>query len=224
MPLTHLTGSRVRALVVLALVACAALVTCQLLGVAIGAIISKLVASTAFLAVAIHSGAARSRYGRTVFLGLICAWCGDMFLLGDSQGLFLAGLVSFLLGHVAYVAAFWRHGQSYRWSLSALLPVAAISFLVSAWLAPFLPPDMVIPVRVYTFIISLMVMTAFGARGAGSTALIPAGAALFYLSDLSVATMQFTEPEFPTYIWGLPFYYTGQLMLALSVASANRKE
>ena len=141
-----------------------------------------------------------------------------MLLLGTSRQFFLAGLVSFLLGHVAYIAAFSVHGLNDRWTLFALLPIAVISLLVTAWLSPFLPGDMVMPVRAYTFVISLMVITAFGAKGAGATVLVPVGATLFYLSDLSVASMQFTRPEFPTYIWGLPFYYTGQLMLAMSVA------
>jgi hypothetical protein len=73
-------------------------------------------------------------------------------------------------------------------------------------------------------VISLMVITAFGARGAGATVLIPLGATLFYFSDLSVASMQFTRQAFPSYIWGLPFYYTGQLMLAMSSAFVIKEE
>ena len=98
---------------------------------------------------------------------------------------------------------------------------STISVLVTVWLAPYLPEDMVVPVRTYTFVISLMVIMAFGARGAGSPALIPAGATLFYFSDLSVAAGQFVDPAFPNYVWGLPFYYTGQLLLALSVRHAR---
>ena len=158
---------------------------------------------------------------RIVIAGLVLSWFGDMFLLGESQALFLAGLVSFLLAHVAYVIAFSFHGLNERWSIAALVPIAAVSILVSLWLTPHLPPEMVVPVRAYTFVISLMVITAFGARGAGGPALIPAGALLFYFSDLSVASMQFTEPQFPNYVWGLPFYYTGQLLLAMSVKYAK---
>ena len=77
-----------------------------------------------------------------------------------------------------------------------------IALLVSAWLAPYLPPDMVWPVRAYTIVISLMVVMAFGTLGAGATPLIVAGASLFYLSDLSVAAMRFTDPLFPTYVLG----------------------
>jgi hypothetical protein len=62
---------------------------------------------------------------------------------------------------------------------------------------------------------------AFGTRGAGATPLIVVGACLFYLSDLSVAALRFTEPPLPTYVLGLPLYYAGQVCLAFSVAAAR---
>lgn len=202
----------------LVLVPCAALVILQLLDNESGAAVAKFLASSAFLVVVIGAGAFRSSYGKVIFAGLIFSWCGDMFLLGSSQELFLAGLASFLLGHMAYIVAFAIRGISSRWSLSASLPILAVSLVVTFWLSPHVAPYMLIPVRVYTIIIGLMIIAAIGTRGAGGPLLIPTGAALFYFSDLSVATMQFMEPAFPTYIWGLPFYYTGQLLLALSVA------
>lgn len=202
----------------LLLAACAALVVFRLLDIEIGAAVAKILASSAFLAVAIGAGAFRSNYGKIVFAGLVFSWFGDMFLLGASQELFLAGLASFLLGHVAYIVAFGIRGINGRWSLAAVVPIAAVSLAVTLWLAPYVAPYMLIPVRIYTIVISLMVIAAIGTRGAGGPLLIPVGAALFYFSDLSVASMQFTEPVIPTYIWGLPFYYTGQLLFALSVA------
>ena len=207
----------------LVLSACAALVVFQILDVRLGAIVTKMLASTGFILVAVRSNGTASQYGRIVIAGLVLSWCGDMLLLGEGQTLFLAGLVSFLLAHVAYVVAFSFHGLNDRWSFAAVVPIAAVSILVSLWLAPHLPQDIVVPVRVYTFVISLMVITAFGAKGAGGPVLIPAGALLFYFSDLSVASMQFTDPSFPNYVWGLPFYYTGQLLLALSVKYAKPK-
>jgi len=202
----------------LLLAACAALVVFRLLGIPAGAAVAKFLASSAFLAVAVGASAFRSSYGKIVFTGLVFSWFGDMFLLGTSQQLFLMGLASFLLGHMAYIVAFAIRGISFKWSLAAFLPILAVSLAVTVWLTPYVAPYMLIPVRVYTIVISLMIISAIGTRGAGGPLLIPVGATLFYLSDLSVASMQFTEPAFPTYIWGLPFYYTGQLLLALSVA------
>ena len=207
----------------LALVACAALVGSRLVDAPAAAAASKLAASCLFIAVALLSDARQSRYGRIILAGLVCSWFGDMFLLVDRPGFFMAGLVSFLLAHVAYIFAFSTYGQNERWMLAALLPVAIASLVVTIWLGDYLADDMVVPVRVYTFVISLMVIAAFGARGAGGPLLIPVGATLFYLSDLSVASLQFTDPGFPNYVWGLPFYYTGQLALALSAAWVGKK-
>lgn len=207
----------------LTLVACGVLVAAQSLGQPALAAPAKLIASCGFIAVAVLSDAWRSRYGRIVLAGLVSSWFGDMFLLGEGDTLFLAGLASFLLAHVAYILAFSTYGLSDRWCFSALLPVAVVSMAVSIWLTPFVPDGMLAPVRIYTFAISLMVILAFGARGVGAPALVPLGATLFYFSDLSVATLQFTSTVFPHYVWGLPFYYTGQLMLALSVSFVRKK-
>jgi len=204
-------------------IACMLLVVFQLTDIRPGEIASKLAASTAFVTVAILSGASRSAYGRVVLVALVFSWFGDMFLLGEAPHLFLAGLASFLLGHIAYVIAFSIHGLSRKWLIYTLVPIAVISVLVSAWLTPYIPEDMLVPVRTYTVVISLMVIMAFGTRGAGGSLLIPVGATLFYFSDLSVAAGQFVEPAFPNYVWGLPFYYTGQLLLALSVRYASRR-
>jgi uncharacterized membrane protein YhhN len=43
------------------------------------------------------------------------------------------------------------------------------------------------------------------------------GASLFYLSDLFVARNRFVKKEYVNRLVGLPLYYTGQYLLALSV-------
>ena len=67
-----------------------------------------------------------------------------------------------------------------------------------------------------------MVVASFSARGAGRTILIPVGAVMFYASALAVAIGQFLQPEFPNYVWGLPLYYGGQLLLALSITKVRQ--
>ena len=145
------------------------------------------------------------------------SWFGDAFLVGTSRHWFLLGLVSFLIAHIVYTTAFISSGLERRWTLGALAPIVVIAAGVMVWLQPHLPQELVWPVRVYTAVISLMVISAFGTLGAGATPLIVSGACLFYLSDLSVAALRFTEPSFPTYVFGLPLYYAAQICLALSV-------
>ena len=159
-----------------------------------------------------------------LFLGLVLSWIGDAFLLGTTDKMFLFGLAAFLLAHVAYVIAFTTRGISLKWVLAALIPVALVSIGTMVWLTPWISAEMLIPVRVYSVVISVMVITAFGARGNAAPILIPFGALLFYFSDMSVAVGQFMQPAFPHYAWGLPFYYTGQIMLALSTASGGDKD
>jgi len=182
---------------------------------------AKLIASTSFIALAIKAGAMESTYGRLILLGLGFSWCGDMFLTSQSQLAFLAGLCAFLLGHVAYVSAFIRHGYHRAWVFAAAVPVLAVAVAVLAWLAPHTPPELVIPVRAYVTVISFMVIFAYGTRGHDGSILIIAGATLFFLSDLSVAALRLAQTEYPTYVLGLPFYYAGQLCLALSVSHSR---
>ena len=195
--------------------ACAALVILQLNALPLPAAFAKLIASGGFLAVAWSVGALRHPFGRVLFAGLCLSLCGDLFLIGEARGYFLAGLVSFLLAHIAYATAFVSRGQDRRWTLSAAQPAAVVALAVLAWLTPHTAPALLTPVRVYTAAITLMVITAFGARGAGAPWLLVAGALLFFVSDLSVAMQRLVEIDFPTFAWGQPLYYAGQTCIAL---------
>lgn len=213
--------SSTRNLVALSSLGCVALVAFQLLHHDIPAATAKLIASSAFIAVAIRSGALRSTYGRIILLGLVFSWFGDMFLIGQSQVFFLLGLGAFLLAHIAYIAGFVVMGISGRWVAVTTLPVVAAAVAVSIWLTPHIPPEVVIPVRLYTIVISLMLIGAIGTRGRGATILILAGGLMFFFSDLSVAALRIVQSSFPTYVWGLPLYYAGQLCLAVSVSRSG---
>ena len=211
--------STTQALIAVLFVAVLALIVSLLAELRSGVIASKMLASSTFLAIALSCGAGRARYGRIILAGLVFSWFGDLFLLGAAPQLFLLGLVSFLIAHVAYVSAFASLGLNRNWLFVALIPVALASMSASAWLTPHVADDMLLPVRVYTAVISVMVIASVAARGNGATTLIPLGAVLFYLSDLSVAAGQFVHTGFPNYVWGLPFYYAGQTLLALSISS-----
>jgi uncharacterized membrane protein YhhN len=210
-----------RSLVALVAAGCIALVALLLVGQDFTAAVAKLIASTAFVALAICVGALQTTYGRIILLGLVCSWFGDALLIGETQYAFLAGLGAFLLAHVAYVAAFVTKGVDRLWIGSAAVPIGIVALVVTMWLAPHVPSELVIPVRVYTAAISLMVIAAFGTRGRGASILILAGALMFFLSDLSVAALRLVQTDFPTYVWGLPLYYAGQVCLAISASQSR---
>lgn len=209
-----------RAIVAVCVLACATLVASRFLDIPSAVVLAKLIASSSFIALAISVGAMHSLFGRLLFAGLVLSWIGDMLLLGASARLFLAGLIAFLLAHLLYVSSFVVRGINWRWAIAAGIPVVLFSVAMSLWLTPHVPASMQLPVWLYTAVISVMVSSAFGTRGAGAVLAIPAGALLFYLSDLSVAAGQFMRPEFPNYVWGLPFYYAGQMLLAGSAGTA----
>jgi len=208
-------------LVVLVAIGCAALVALLFLGQDLAAAVAKLVASTGFLALAISVGALHTGYGRIISLGLVFSWFGDILLIGKTPTFFLAGLAAFLLAHAAYITAFIVKGINAKWALSAAIPIALLAMIVSVWLTPHLSTTLVLPVRIYTALISLMVIAAFGTRGHGASNLILAGALLFFMSDLSVAALRLVQTEFPTYVWGLPLYYAGQVCLAVSASQSR---
>lgn len=184
--------------------------------------LSKAAASTCFIATALATGALKTRYGKLILAGLALSWFGDVFLISSSDTLFLAGLVSFLSAHVAYVAAFVVFGIRARWSGGAAVALAPVVFFVLRWLLPHVEGPMKAPVFAYITVITLMVVASWGARGAGAHIAIPVGAMLFFVSDIAVSRNRFVEPESMDWLWGLPLYYVAQLFLAYSVATAIR--
>ncbi len=212
---------RIRTAVIITGMSCFVLVESLLAELHNVATISKVVASCGFITVAVLAGALGSTYGRILLAGLACSFAGDLLLIGESQRFFLAGLSAFLLAHVGYIVAFVTRGVSLRWMALAALPIIGIAVAVIQWLAPHVPPELTLPVFLYTTVISGMVIAAFGTRGSGAPVLILAGALMFFMSDLSVASQRLVQVEFPNYVWGLPLYYAGQVCLALSVSQSR---
>ena len=158
-----------------------------------------------------------SNYGLWILGGLVLSMMGDVFLMFEKRVLFLAGLVAFLFGHVAYIAAFLVLGVDASWFWSALVGAVLAASVVLPWLLPNVETALKTPVLGYVAVISIMLALAFGTRGAGETPLIVTGAALFYVSDLFVARERFVSPSYTNKVTGLPLYYAGQILLALSV-------
>ena len=179
--------------------------------------IAKPLASTGFLLTAVASGCFDSTYGLWVFIGLALSFLGDVFLIPKAKASFLAGLVFFLLGHVAYIVAFVVRGQDWASTGGALVVLVVLAVVVGRWLLPHVG-SMRVPVLAYIAVITLMITTAAGTYAYSAHNLLLGGALMFYLSDLSVARDRFIKDVFANRIWGLPLYYGGQILLALSVA------
>lgn len=181
----------------------------------------KPLASAGFVWTAVEAGAADHLVGQIMLVGFALGWLGDVLLIPPDKRAFLAGLVAFLLGHVAFVAAFVVRGVDAALTGAVLLPLALVAAGVLRWLWPTLG-RMRGPVVAYVAVIAAMVATAVGTALGGSagvgrppSGLLLAGALLFFVSDLAVARNRFVAPGFVNRAWGLPAYYGGQLLLAL---------
>ena len=159
-------------------------------------------------------------YAALILIGLICCLAGDVLLAFDSPRPFLMGLVSFLLGHIAYSAAFFAVGGLGPWMASGVLFVMAAGGSIWRWLSPHLD-DMAMPVLAYIVVISIMVCGAWSIAGisiipSSTRAGIVGGAALFYLSDICVARQRFIKKAHVNRLAGLPLYYAAQFLLSFT--------
>ncbi len=145
--------------------------------------------------------APRDRERDLLVAGFVASLAGDAFLELDPAGLFVPGLVAFLIAHVFYVAAFTRSTPTL--ALARALPAYAYGAGVLALLAAHLGP-MLVPVSVYTFVICTMLWRAAARVGAleprpdahpraldRAAWLTLAGAASFAISDTMIAFGRF---------------------------------
>ncbi len=179
--------------------------------------LTKPLASTGFLIAAHAAGALREPWGQGLFAGLALSWVGDVLLIPRHPKAFLAGLVSFLLGHVAFTLAFLWRGLDWSVVGVSALPLLLVALVVWRVLRPHVPRELRGPVLAYITVIASMVAFAFGTHAAHGSVVLLGGAIAFFLSDLSVARERFVDDGWKNKAWGLPLYYGAQLALAASV-------
>ncbi len=142
-------------------------------------------------------------------IGLLFSLAGDVFLMLDERW-FVAGLGSFLVGHLAYVVGLQLAPTSLALTLVGLavvgVAVATVGRRVVQGVAAGDKRDMVVPVIAYLVVISAMVVSAFGT--AEITAVV--GAGLFYASDATLAWNRFLEQRRFGAITVMVTYHLGQ--------------
>jgi alkylglycerol monooxygenase len=131
-------------------------------------------------------------------------------------GLFIPGLVAFLIAHVFYIAMF-RQGVPWLPSTRALLATLALGGAMYGFLFPSLNPVLRIAVAAYVIVISVMAAQAIGrATWLCDKASVAAavGACFFMLSDSLLATNKFAV-QFPmAQFLVLATYYVAQILIA----------
>ena len=139
---------------------------------------------------------------------------GDVFLMFG--GYFIAGLVSFLVAHLFYVALF-KHGQrwfAHRGALVATLGIGAAMYAF-LWIGG-LPTALRVPVAAYVLVIALVAAQAIGRATVlrdMPSLLVAAGAGFFMLSDSLLATHRFVQPLPMAQASVLATYYAAQILI-----------
>jgi uncharacterized membrane protein YhhN len=148
-------------------------------------------------------------------VALLFSLAGDIFLMlpGD---LFVPGLASFLVAHLAYVVGFVAGGLEPAGVVAGVALVAVGYLVVGRRLIGAVQrsePALAPPVLAYMGVISAMLVCAVGS-------LIPvaiAGGVLFYLSDSLIGWGRFVK----AHPWGgvavMVTYHLGQVLLVLSL-------
>lgn len=140
---------------------------------------------------------------------------GDVLLMLPYD-LFVAGLASFLAGHVCYIAGLTRHGGSGSTVALVALVVAVGATVPASRILPAVKrrsPALLAPVAAYMVVISAMVATA----AATGVVLAACGAILFWVSDASIAWDRFVRPWSWARTWIMVTYHVGQAALVLSL-------
>lgn len=180
--------------------------------------IAKPATTTLILAIALIAPQPVSAfYQAAIVAGLLFSLAGDIFLMLP-QDRFVAGLVSFLLAHGCYIAAF---GSQVAWPPLSLwgLPVVVFAVGIYTLLTPHLG-KLRLPVLVYMAVIALMAwlaITLFVQQGEAWTLWAAIGAVLFVISDSALALNRFRKPFWSAQLIVLGTYYVAQWLITRSV-------
>ena len=158
----------------------------------------------------------RSSTARTWFvIALVFSLAGDVFLMLPKDA-FVAGLVSFLLGHIAYAVGLNQNSDG-RWGLA--IPVVLIAAVLGARLLRGVRAkghgELVMPVVAYVLTILVMVSSAV----ASGNTMGAVGALLFMTSDAIIGEDRFVaaRPWQPLVI--IVTYHVAQGLLVVSLTT-----
>ncbi len=145
-----------------------------------------------------------------ICLALLLGTAGDAFLLAGRRGkLFYAGMLSFFVGHLAYITYFILHLQSWGYFLFALLVLA---FPLYKIILSFLPSKETPILSIYSSI--LILLASFTISALSYIAL--AGAIFFAISDYLIALDIIEKRTFSeTAVMGT--YTLAQLLLIVGI-------
>ncbi len=176
-------------------------------------------ALVALIGVALSLGALDTSVGRWILVALVCSLAGDVFLLGDAEGWFIRGLASFLLGHLAYVVAFFLLAQP-TWSpVVALVLVALVIVGRRVFLGARAQGGPVLGGAVAAYMAVIGTMAALGVSL--GRPVLGAGALLFLVSDAVLGWDRFVARQPWARVVVMTTYHLGQLLIVIGAIGAG---
>lgn len=161
-------------------------------------------------------------------LGLFFSLWGDVFLMLPKEQ-FIAGLVAFLLGHLAYLVGFNAslppaNLPSVLMAVGVGVTAARLYRGIAAGLLRSKQVSLRTPVLAYCVVLSLMLLSALltlvrAEWETGAALLASAGALLFFISDALLAWNKFVTPLPNGRMAVIVTYHIGQILIALGAAA-----
>ena len=157
-------------------------------GFVVAAFVTVVLAMPLLIGVVLTGRIHKDRLTGLVVVALAFSWLGDW--LGDLLvPHVLFKIIFFFIGHIFYIMAFYR----YRRSSLLHRPVALVGYIVVigallVWIAPH-AGMIAIPIVIYGLLLATMAVLASGLNW-----LTGLGAAIFVVSDLSIAVTTFALP------------------------------
>ena len=175
----------------------------------------------ALIAAALAMDTADPAVARWLVVGaLVLSLAGDVFLLADDR--FVAGLASFLVAHLLYIAAFIAMGVTQDIGFQAgifILAVAVVALLMRfvgvRVVKGAVEQDRSLGVAVVAYMLVISLMVAFAAATGRPAAIV--GAVLFYVSDACIGWSRFVSEFRGQRLVIMTTYHLAQVALVLSV-------
>ncbi len=119
---------------------------------------------------------------------------GDFLLSARHGEYFVFGLISFLLGHLLYIALFFSYWPKpsvvIGWKRALIMLLLLVAAALMWWMLP-LSGGLTVPVTIYYCVLTTMVIAATLADFTGQKVVI--GAGLFFISDSLIGLSRFTH-------------------------------
>lgn len=181
----------------------------------------KLIPMALILLYAYMGGAERQpteRSHRIILCGIFFCMIGDGTLRW-----FVVGLSAFLIGHLFYLSAFFRHRRMTPVRAAALVPIALYAGFFGWKLVEALQQDgdtgLIAPVLLYVAVIGTMAWTAM--LSGNRFAIV--GSLLFLASDSVLSWNMFVGDVPHSSIWIMTTYYAAQFLIASSVRTLREE-